>query len=70
MPDKDLEPDLDLDAQIDRMVDAALGGMTPHEVLMQSARADTENVEERAAAKAKNRERAMVLLAAIEKTLG
>jgi hypothetical protein len=58
----------DLDAQIDRMLDAAMGGLTPHEILVQASLADTANVEERAAAKAKNRERALKLLEAIEKS--
>lgn len=58
----------DLDSQIDRMLEAARGGLTPHEVLVQASLAETANVEERAAAKAKNRERALKLLEAIEKS--
>lgn len=60
----------DLDAKADRMLDAALGGLTPHEALVQSSLAEAANVAEREAANAKNRERALKLLAALEKSLG
>lgn len=60
----------DIASRTDRMVDAAMGGLTPHQTLVQESLADTANIAERSAAKAKNRERALVLLAAIEKSLG
>jgi len=65
-----LFPEEDIDAQIDRMLDAAMGGLTPHQVLVQASLAENESVAERAAAIAKNRERAMKLLAVLEKTQG
>ena len=58
----------DLDEQVKRMLDAAMGGLTPHQVLVQTSLAEAANVAERAAANAKNRERALKLLAAIEKS--
>ncbi|MFZ2269876.1 MAG: hypothetical protein WAV95_20060 [Azonexus sp.] len=61
-------PDNDLDAQTERMLEAAMGGLTPHQLLMQASQEDADSVAERAAAIAKNRERAMRLLAAIEKS--
>ena len=54
------------DADVDRMLHAALGGLTPHEALMQASLADAANIEARQEAIAKNRERALKLLAAIE----
>ena len=60
--------DKDLDAYADSMLNAALGGLTPHQALLQASLADSANVDERAAAIAKNRERALKLLAAIEKS--
>lgn len=60
----------DLNTQAERMLEAAMDGRTPHQVLIDTSLAESANVEERAAAKAKNRERAMKLLAALEKTLG
>lgn len=54
------------DEHVDRMLHAALGGLTPHEALIQASLADAANVEARRAAIAKNRERALKLLAAIE----
>lgn len=60
----------DTDIQAQRMLDAALGGLTPHEALLAASRADAEKTEERAAAIAKNRERALKLLEAIEKSMG
>jgi hypothetical protein len=58
----------DLDAQTERMLDAAMDGLTPHQALIKASLADAANVAERAAAKEKNRERALKLLAAIEKS--
>lgn len=55
--------------QTERMLDAAMGGLTPHQLLIETSRAEAANIAERAAAKAKNRERALKLLAAIEKSL-
>jgi hypothetical protein len=54
------------DEQVDRMLHAALGGMTQHEALIQASLADAANTEARQEAIAKNRERALKLLAAIE----
>jgi hypothetical protein len=62
-------PEDDLDAQAERMLKAALGGLTPQEALIEASRADTADAAGRAAAIAKNRERALKLLAAIEKSL-
>lgn len=61
-------PDEDLDSKAERMLNAALGGLTPHEALLKASREDSSKVDERAAAIAKNRERALKLLAAIEKS--
>lgn len=63
-------PEEELDAQIDRMLDAARGGLTPHQLLVQASLAETANVAERNAAKEKNRQRALKLLEAIEKSQG
>ena len=63
MPDEE-----DLDSKAERMLNAALGGLTPHEVLIKTSLAESANIDERAAAKAKNRERALKLLEAIEKS--
>lgn len=60
----------DLTEKAERMLEAARGGMTPHQLLIESSLADKANVEERAAAIAKNRERALKLLAALEKKPG
>lgn len=60
--------DKDLEAYADSMLNAALGGLTPHQALLKASIADSANVDERAAAIAKNRERALKLLAAIEKS--
>jgi hypothetical protein len=60
----------DIDQQAERMLEAALGGMTPHEALLEASRAESADVDTRAAAIAKNRERAQKLLEAIEKSLG
>jgi hypothetical protein len=56
--------------QADRMIEAAMNGRTPHQVLIESSLAESANVAERAAAIAKNRERAIKLLAALEKSSG
>ena len=50
--------------------DPELKGLTPHQMLVQMSLEDATKVTERAAAIAKNRERALLLLAAIEKSLG
>lgn len=60
----------DLDSQTDRLLNAAMGGLTPHQVLVQTSLAESANVAERAAAIAKNRERALRLLAEIERVQG
>jgi len=58
----------DLDAKAERLLTAAMGGLTPHQLLVQTSLAESANVSERDAAIARNRERALRLLAAIEKT--
>lgn len=58
------------DADVERMLEAALGGMTPHQALLAASREESAKVAEREAAIAKNRERAERLLAALEKQLG
>jgi hypothetical protein len=63
-------PEEDLDAKADRMLDAALGGLTPHEALVKASLAEAANADERNVANEKNRERALKLLAALEKSLG
>jgi len=63
-------PDKEPAAETDGVLDAALGGLTPHELLIQSSQADAANVAERDAAKAKNRAKALQLLEAIEKSQG
>ncbi len=45
-------------------------GLTPHERLLKLSRDDDARIDERRAAIAKNRERALQLLAQIEKNLG
>ena len=62
--------DTDIDRQAERMLEAALGGMSPHEALLGASRNGSADVDARAAAIAKNRERALKLLAALEKSLG
>lgn len=57
------------DVNAERMLEAALGGMTPHQALIQASLAESADSEARAAATAKNRERALKLLAAIEKSM-
>ncbi|MDE2441795.1 MAG: hypothetical protein KGP14_12295 [Betaproteobacteria bacterium] len=61
--------DKDIDQQAERMLEAALGGMTPHQALLESSRAESADIEARAAAIAKNRQRAMKLLEALEKSM-
>lgn len=61
--------DKDSDLNADRMLEAALGGMTPHQALIQASLADAADSAGRAAAIAKNRERALKLLEAIEKSM-
>lgn len=60
----------DLDSQTDRLLNAAMGGLTPHQLLLQTSLAESANIAERAAAIAKNRERALRLLAEIERVQG
>ena len=60
----------DLSSKTDRMLEAAMGGLTAHQLLVETSRAEAANVAERTAAIAKNRERALRLLAEIEKTMG
>lgn len=62
--------DHDADAHADRILEAALGGLTPHQALLEASLAESANVDERAAAIAKNRDRALRLLAEIEKSMG
>ncbi len=57
-------------AAAERMLEAAMGGLTPHQLLLETSLAESADVAGRAAAVAKNRERAMRLLAELEKTLG
>ncbi len=63
-------PEKDLESKSDDMLDAARGGLTPHQLLVQASLAEAANVAEREAARAKNRERALQLLEAIEKSQG
>ncbi len=56
----------DLTEQAERMLKAALGNRTPHQALVDESRAEADKLEERQAAIAKNRERALKLLAALE----
>lgn len=62
--------DPDIDQQAEKMLEAALGGMTPHQALLEASRNERADTEGRAAAIARNRERALKLLEAIEKSLG
>jgi hypothetical protein len=64
MPEEKNDEEMD----VERMLEAALGGMTSHEALVQASRAQSADVEGRAAAIAKNRERALQLLAVLEKS--
>ena len=63
-------PENDDKSKTDAMLEAALGGLTPYQLLVQASLAEAANVAEREAAKAKNRERALKLLEAIEKSQG
>jgi len=63
-------PEERTDAEVDSMLHAALGGLTPHQALMQASLADAAKKDERTAAIARNRERAMRLLEALEKSRG
>jgi hypothetical protein len=45
--------DEDLEAKADQMLDAALGGLTPHEALVKASLADSANVAERTVANEK-----------------
>ena len=63
-------PENDDKSKTDAMLEAALGGLMPHQLLVQASLAEAANVAEREAAKAKNRERALKLLEAIEKSQG
>ena len=63
-------PDKDLDEKVERMLSAALGGLTPHEALLKASQEEADNVAERAAAREKNRERALRLLAELDKVQG
>jgi hypothetical protein len=63
-------PDKEPAAETDGVIDTALGGLTPHQLLVQSSQAEAANVAERDAAKAKNRAKALQLLEAIEKSQG
>ena len=62
-------PENDLAAQTERMLDNAMGGRTPHQVLVEASLAESANLAERTAAIAKNREWALRLLEAIEKSM-
>ena len=62
--------DKELDSKTEQMLNAALGGLTPHEALIKASLEEAANVDERKAAAEKNRERALKLLAAIEKSQG
>ena len=58
----------ELDSKIERMLNAAMGGLTPHQALLKASLEEAAKVDERKAAAAKNRERALKLLAEIEKS--
>ncbi len=60
--------DNEIDNDAERMLQAALGGMSATEALIAQTRAEREDVAGRAAAIAKNRERALRLLEALEKS--
>jgi hypothetical protein len=69
-PEENSAPEMSLDEKVDRMLEAARGGLTPHELLIQASLAEAANADERAAAKEKNRERALKLLELLEKSQG
>ena len=58
--------DDEIEQDAERMLHAALGGMTPKEALLAASRAESADVEGRAAAIARNRERARKLLEFLE----
>ena len=60
----------ELDDKAERMLNAALGGLTPREALLKASREEAAKVDERAAAREKNRERALRLLAEMDKVQG
>ena len=60
----------ELDDKAERMLNAALGGLTPHEALLKASREEAAKVDERAAVREKNRERALRLLAEMDKVQG
>lgn len=60
--------DKELDSKTEQMLNAALGGLTRHEALVKASLEEAANVDERKAAAEKNRERALKLLAALEKS--
>ena len=60
----------ELDSKIERMLNAAMGGLTPHQALVKASLEEAAKVDERKAAAAKNRERALKLLVEIEKSQG
>lgn len=60
----------ELDAESARVIEAAMGGLTNHEFLVKTSREAAANTEARQAAIQKNRERALRLLAEIEKSAG
>ena len=69
MPENEQTTEIDPITETERMLEAVMGGLTPHQFLIESSLAEAANVEERNAAIAKNRERALKLLAAIEKSM-
>lgn len=60
----------ELDDKAERMLNATLDDLTPHEALLKASRDEAAKVDERAAAREKNRERALRLLAEIDKAQG
>lgn len=62
--------DQDIEQQAEYMLKAALGHRTPLEALIENSRAESADVAGRAEAHARNRERALKLLEALEKSLG
>ena len=60
----------ELDDKAERMLNAALGGLTPHEALLKASREEAAKVDERGAAREKNRARALRLLAEMDKVQG
>ncbi len=62
-------PEEQLDSPADDMLDAAMGGLTPHQLLVRASLAEAADSAEREAARIRNHERARQLLEAIEKSL-